>query len=50
MKKLDFDKYKEIFKVEPKATKESETFKKLRELQKLIKKESSLKELCKHKK
>lgn len=49
MKKLDFDKYKEIFKVEPKATKESETFKKLRELQKLIKKESSLKELCKYK-
>ena len=50
MKKLDIDKYKEIFKSEQKVTKESETFKKLRELQKLIKKESSLKELCKYKK
>jgi len=49
MKKLDIDKYKEIFKIEPKVTKESETFKKLRELQKLIKKESSLKELCNYK-
>ena len=34
---------------EQKVTKESETFKKLRELQKLIKKESSLKELCNYK-
>ena len=49
MKKLDIDKYKEIFKSEQKVTKESETFKKLRELQKLIKKESSLKELCNYK-
>lgn len=49
MKKLDIDKYKEIFKAEQKVTKESETFKKLRELQKLIKKESSLKELCNYK-
>ena len=47
MKKLDIDKYKEIFeKNNAKGSKESETFKKLRELQKLIKKESSLKELC----
>ena len=48
MKKLDIDKYKEIFENNnnTKGSKESETFKKLRELQKLIKKESSLKELC----
>jgi len=48
MKKLDIDKYKEIFENNNnvKGNKESETFKKLRELQKLIKKESSLKELC----
>ena len=49
MKKLDIDKYKEIFKTEQKVIKESETFKKLRELQKLIKKESSLKELFNYK-
>ena len=48
MKKLDLDKFKGIFETNnnSKKTKESETFKKLRELQKLIKKESSLKELC----
>jgi len=46
MKKLDIDKYKGIFETERKSVKESEAFKKLRELQKLIKKESSLKELC----
>ena len=48
MKKLDFEKYKEIFlNINTKNSEESQTFKKLKELQKLIKKESSLKELCK---
>ena len=48
MKKLDLDKIKEIFENNSNTRKssESETFIKLRELQKLIKKESSLKELC----
>ena len=48
MKKLDIDKYIEIFENTNniKSFKGNETFKKLTELQKLIKKESSLKELC----
>jgi len=48
MKKLDIDKFKEIFESNSsiKNNKESQTFKKLSDLQKLIKKESSLKELC----
>ena len=41
MKKLDFEKYKEIFhNINSKSSEESQTFKKLKELQKLIKKES----------
>ena len=48
MKKSDIDKYKELFEnaYDIKNSKESETFKKLTSLQKLIKKESSLREMC----
>ena len=48
MKKSDIDKYKELFEnaYGIKNSKESETFKKLTSLQKLIKKESSLREMC----
>ena len=44
--KLNKNKYKDIFQKDIKNTKPSETFNKLRDLQKLIKKESALKELC----
>ena len=52
MKKSDIDKYKELFENDYgiKNSKESETFKKLTSLQKLIKKESSLREMCTYKK
>ena len=52
MKKSDIDKYKELFEnaYGIKNSKESATFKKLTSLQKLIKKESSLREMCTYKK
>ena len=46
MKKLNINKYKEIFQNDIKNTKPNQTFNRLRDLQKLIKKESALKELC----
>jgi len=46
MEKLCIDNYKEIFNNDIKCSHSDETFKKLIDLQKLIKKESSLKELC----
>jgi len=46
MKKLDKFKYKEIFQLDVKSSKPNQTFKRLRDLQKLVKKESALKELC----
>jgi hypothetical protein len=46
MKKLNINKYKEIFQNDIKSNQPSETFNRLRDLQKLIKKESALKELC----
>ena len=46
MKKLNMSKYKEIFKNDFKNSQPSPTFNRLRDLQKLIKKESALKELC----
>ena len=46
MKKLNKNKYKDIFQNDIKNSQPSETFNRLRDLQKLIKKESALKELC----
>ena len=46
MKKLNIDKYKEIFQNDIKKTTPSQTFNRLKNLQRLIKKESALKELC----
>ena len=46
MKKLDINRYKEIFQNDIKSSQPSQTFNRLRDLQKLIKKESALKELC----
>ena len=46
MRKLDKDKYKDIFQNDIKNSQPSQTFNRLRDLQKLIKKESALKELC----
>jgi hypothetical protein len=46
MKKLDINRYKEIFQNDIKNSQQSQTFNRLRDLQKLIKKESALKELC----
>ena len=46
MKKLNMNKYKEIFQYDLKNSQPSSTFNRLRDLQKLIKKESALKELC----
>ena len=46
MKKLNLDKYKEIFQNDIRNSLPSQTFNRLRDLQKLIKKESALKELC----
>ncbi len=46
MKKLNINKYKEIFQNDIKSNQPSETFNRLRYLQKIIKKESALKELC----
>ena len=46
MKKLNMSKYKEIFQNDLKNSQPSSTFNRLRDLQKLIKKESALKELC----
>ena len=44
--KFNINKYKEIFESQNKTTKPNQTFNRLRDLQKLIKKESDLKELC----
>ena len=46
MKKLDISKYKEILHNDIQNSLPNETFNRLRDLQKLIKKESALKELC----
>ena len=46
MKKLNINKYKEIFESDIKSNQPSQTFNRLRDLQKLIKKESALKNLC----
>jgi hypothetical protein len=46
MKKLNKNNYKEIFQNDIRNSKPSQTFNRLRDLQKLIKKESALKELC----
>ena len=46
MKKLDINKYKEILHNDIQDALPNETFNRLRDLQKLIKKESALKELC----
>ena len=46
MTKLNINKYREIFHNDIKNSMPSETFNRLRDLQKLIKKESALKELC----
>jgi len=46
MKKLNKNNYKEIFQNDIRNNKPSQTFNRLRDLQKLIKKESALKELC----
>ena len=46
MRKLDKDKYRDIFQNDIKNSQPSQTFNRLRDLQKLIKKESALKELC----
>ena len=46
MRKLDINKYKEIFQNDIRNSQPNQTFNRLRDLQKLIKKESALKELC----
>ena len=46
MRKLNIDKYKEIFQNDIRKSKPSQTFNRLKNLQQLIKKESALKELC----
>ena len=46
MKKLDIGKYKDILHNDIQNSLSNETFNRLRDLQKLIKKESALKELC----
>ena len=49
MEKLGIDSYKKIFENNIKNSPNDETFKKLSDLQKLVKNESSLKELCNYK-